>query len=113
MAANTQCVTCQDSVKGRVLGCNPRDDLLPDGEVHLLMTGSPCDPFSVQRNKRFADGNVKNHCQFDVTMEKVIQLYQIYEPKKGLFEQVHGFCLPFEAGGDETPKHRPIISWIS
>ena len=31
-------------------------------------------------------------------------MYKVFEPKKGVLEQVLGFGLPFEKGGAETPK---------
>ena len=71
-----------------------------------MVSGSPCPPFSTQRPKRFSDGAVKAHAQFDLTMEQVIALYALYEPEKAVLEQVWGFCMPFCSGSDETPKSR-------
>ena len=86
--------------------CSPEKELRPNTSVQLMVTGSPCDPFSTQRSKRFSSGNVKDHSAFDVTMEKVIQLYLKHEPEKGILEQVWGFTLPFAPDDPETPKDR-------
>lgn len=105
------CASCSEKVVSQLLGpCKPKGDLRPNSSVAILFTGSPCDPFSTQRSKRFVSGNVKDHSQFDVTMEKVIQLYVQYEPEKGVLEQVWGFTLPFAADDPETPKSRPSVS---
>ena len=78
-----------------------------DQETHLMICGSPCDPFSMQRAKRFSTGSVKNHSDFATTMEGVTKAYTTYEPIVGVMEQVSGFLLPFEAGGTDTPFSRP------
>lgn len=103
------CATCSASLMGDVLACGPDEVLRQRGlEVDILMTGSPCDPFSTQRNKRFANGGPTTHYLFDVTMQRVIDLYARYEPQRGIFEQVWGFCAPFEKGGKEVPKDRSL-----
>ena len=100
------CGSCSGTISAAVLGpCSPQKDV--QGPVDLLFTGSPCDPFSQQRVKRFSDGNVAAHEQFEVTMSQVIKLYLLHEPKKAVFEQVMGFTMPFVSGGSETPKDRP------
>ena len=75
-------------------------------EVDLLVSGTPCNPFSKMRTKRFADGMLKEHSLFDVTMTSAIALYTRVEPKRGIFEQVWGFCQPVQSGTTETPKDR-------
>ena len=74
--------------------------------VDLLVTGSPCDPFSVQRTKRFRHDDVKSHPDFDTTMTSVVAMYQKYEPKVGVLEQVKGFSMPFHSGSPGTPLDR-------
>lgn len=97
-----KCILCQE--KG--VNCPPHGCTSSD-EVNLLITGSPCDPFSLQRSKRFAAGSVKMHCDFETTMNGVTQAYVTYKPVVGVMEQVSGFLMPFEAGGTETPFSRP------
>ena len=80
-----------------------------DEKTHLMICGSPCDPFSMQRAKRFSTGSVKCHSDFATTMEGVTKAYLTYEPEVGIMEQVSGFLLPFEAGGTETPFSRPDL----
>ena len=101
-----KCLSCQGSLSADLFGCHPSSDLRAGSDVDLMVSGSPCDPFSTQRAKRWHCGGVKAHTQFDITMKSVVKLYQQYEPVKGIFEQVHGFTLPFEKGGEETPKKR-------
>ena len=102
-----QCNTCE--VTKNTFGCHPKGEMAEGREVNLMCTGSPCDPFSMQRSKRWSDG-VAVHSQFDLTMGYVIDLYKLYEPRAGVFEQVHGFTLPFDKGGTETPKERHRVA---
>ena len=85
--------------------CKVQSEIAPGDSVDMMFSGSPCDPFSCQRAKRFNDG-VVCHSQFDITMSKVIDMYLRHEPKVGVFEQVMGFTMPFIKGGVETPKSR-------
>lgn len=95
------CILCHENG----LQCTPTGRT-PTEEIHLLITGSPCDPFSVQRGKRWASGSVKDHSDFGTTMGGVIKAYSTYEPFVGILEQVLGFTMPFEAGGSSTPLSR-------
>ena len=107
VAGRTTCELCQGSLSSQIVGaCQAGHE-----SVQLLVTGSPCDPFSQLRSKRFADGSVAGHGQFNITMMEVISLYTRYEPLVAIFEQVRGFGMPFSAGGTETPKSRQGL-WI-
>ena len=75
--------------------------------MDLLVTGTPCDPFSVQRAKRFADGQVKHHEDYSLTMESAVNMYLKYEPHVGVVEQVKGFIMPLASGDNATPYDRP------
>ena len=77
--------------------------------IDLMVTGSPCDPFSVQRAKRFQMGDVKNHAAYSVTMSSVISMYEKYEPYVGVVEQVMGFLYPLDTTTDRTPYDRPGV----
>ena len=72
----------------------------------LMMSGSPCDPFSQQSGKRFQPGAVSGHKLFNVTMNSIIDMYVEKEPPIGLFEQVMGFVMPFDPSTPETPYQR-------
>lgn len=100
--ANKPCITCRDS--------SSCDALSGETEVDLLVTGSPCNPFSQQSSKRFANGHVKGHDLFDVTMKSVLSSYEKFNPKVGVMEQVKGFEMPFEKNGSETPLDRQ--GWV-
>lgn len=97
----TVCTLCTGTMESEMFGpCKP----LEGADVDLLFSGSPCDPFSQQRSKRFSNGSVKDHAQFQTTMGEVTDLYHAYTPRIGVFEQVWGFCMPFERNGKNTPK---------
>ena len=82
--------------------CEASREVSPD----LMISGSPCNPFSVQRGKRFQPGDVSAHASFSTTMKGVVRMYMRRRPKIGLIEQVMGFAMPFEKGGSETPLSR-------
>lgn len=113
VSESTVCSLCTNTLAAQMLGpCKPWQGKSPD----LLLSGSPCDPFSCQRAKRFSDGTEKSsveaHAQFDVTMDQVVSLYHKWEPIIGVFEQVAGFTMPFVAGGTECPKDRLGSAWL-
>lgn len=64
--ASEVCELCRS--QGLTTPCDPAGG----SEVDLLMSGSPCPPFSTQRTKRFADGSVVSHDAFKVTMTTVL-----------------------------------------
>ena len=74
---------------------------LPD--VDIGVAGSPCNPFSTQRSKRYVTGDVAAHESFEVTMVSVIGFYRTIEPKLGVTEQVAGFDQPFSHEQRATP----------
>ena len=78
-----------------------------DDPVDLMIAGSPCDPFSTQRAKRFADGAVKCHSSYDTTMVSLVKMFKKYQPHTAVLEQVTGFMMPFESGSAERPYDRP------
>ena len=71
--------------------------------VSLGVTGSPCNPFSTFRTKRFADGSVSAHSMTDTTMASVIRFYQKFEPRAGNTEQVKGFGMRTSSEDKTTP----------
>ena len=79
--------------------------------IDLLVSGSPCDPYSCQRPKRFADGSVKDHKDYETTMTSVVAMYQKYQPHVGIMEQVMGFTKPMSttSAPDDTPYRRPAL----
>lgn len=96
---NQPCLLCREEMSS----CDPAAGAT---EVDLMVTGSPCNPFSLQSSKRFASGAVKEHALFQVTMKSVLDLYLKIEPVVGLLEQVTGFMKPLEKDSAETPKQR-------
>lgn len=97
--------------------CNlhPRaDECRPcDGESpQLACFGTPCPPFSRQRQKRFASGSVKQHKAFEVTFVDAFRWLQAFEPIVAVMEQVEGFNIKESADVEQTPyarhKSRPV-----
>ena len=78
--------------------------------MDVAVTGSPCNPFSVQRARRFCTGDVKSHASFDLTDDVLIKFYVAFEPKFGVSEQVLGFDLPLSTTEKTTPYRRPFQS---
>ena len=77
-----------------------------DTEISVGVSGSPCNPYSVQRSKRFHDGNVVEHSMNDTTMTSVIQWYTKFEPHLGITEQVKGFEMRTSTSVQESPLER-------
>ena len=102
------CSTCQGSSVARIVGCDPKRALPSEG-ADLLVSGSPCTPFSAFRSGRYSPNSVVNHKACELTLGAVVDLYVKYEPQKGVLEQVWGFCQPLAAGGTETPKSRRVV----
>ena len=97
----------QDQLVGRrclLHGCDC--DPVGHGQLDVMMSGSPCDPFSVHSGKRFQSGKVQTHRDFSVTMDYMVQMYREHQPRIGIFEQVEGFVRPMECGSGETPYSR-------
>jgi site-specific DNA-cytosine methylase len=76
------------------------------GDIHLAVTGSPCNPYSTMRTKRFHDGGVASHSMDGTTMTCVIEFYQQFEPKTGVTEQVAGFDKRTSTSDPITPYQR-------
>ncbi|CAE7797898.1 unnamed protein product [Symbiodinium sp. CCMP2456] len=99
LTKGTDCEICSNNRTT----CEHHDASLP---VDILVTGSPCDPFSKYRYKRFSDGSVKHHADYQTTMTTVVTLYQTYQPNVAIMEQVMGFLMPLQTGSKETPCQR-------
>lgn len=113
VAGDVRCEKCKEfPVKGLPQVCDPaqwphdRDSGNFSEEIDLMMSGSPCTPFSTQRAKRFVHGDIADHRDFATTMQTVLSMYKNNEPKIGLFEQVMGFCRPMSSVEKESPKER-------
>ncbi|CAE7297676.1 unnamed protein product [Symbiodinium sp. CCMP2592] len=101
---SSPCLKCRD------MGVECIHEAASQVPVHLMVVGSPCDPFSVQRAKRFHEGQVKEHRDFYVTMKSLVSMFQVYQPQVAIVEQVKGFLLPLCVGSNETPFHRPAAT---
>ena len=78
-------------------------------DIDLGVTGSPCNPYSTKRAKRFEDGNVAHHSMNDTTQSSVLRFYQIFEPKVGVTEQVQGFGMPVSTSTSTTPLQLQLV----
>ncbi|CAE7942569.1 unnamed protein product [Symbiodinium necroappetens] len=73
------------------------------GGISLALTGSPCNPFSKQRAKRFRDQSVQHHRMTETTMSGVVGLYLKWEPRAAIMEQVRGFDMQTSQADVTTP----------
>ena len=83
--------------------CNSVDD---DSNIHFAIAGAPCDPYSTQRSKRYHDGSVANHPDFEVLNNSMLSFWKKYEPKTGIVEQVSGFDKATSVNDPVTPRQR-------
>ena len=75
----------------------------------LGVFGTPCDPFSLQRGKRFHDGSVKQHALYSVTFTDALNfLLDPGAPKAVIMEQVEGFNEPESDSESEIPMNRQV-----
>ena len=79
-------------------GCSPAS-----AQVALSLVGTPCHPFSTQRSDRFVAGSVTSHHEFETGMDELLDFIYKFQPKTMISEQVTGFDMPFEKGGNTTP----------
>ena len=86
--------------------------LTESDDIALGVTGSPCNPYSTQRNKRFSDGSIAGHSMTDTTMESVVSFYQLYEPHCSITEQVAGFGMRTSHSDATTPLDKRLGSWL-
>ena len=73
----------------------------------LAVFGTPCNPFSGMRVKRYRDGSVAHHPLADVTFRDAHRMLVFGQHKSLLMEQVAGFDKPLKAGDDTTPMRQP------
>ncbi|CAE7675358.1 unnamed protein product [Symbiodinium necroappetens] len=81
--AHSPCLLCHE----RGQQCNVRELCESEG-VDLLVAGSPCDPFSKMRAKRFACGTLKQHVSYGITMDAMVESFLCHKPKVAIMEQV-------------------------
>ena len=93
-------------VSGRVHEQGPQG---ADEGVSLLVSGSPCNPFSTKRAKRFSNGSVSAHSMTATTMQSVIDSYVKFEPRAGITEQVKGFGMRYSPEDPTTPLAEFLI----
>ena len=81
-------------------------------DIHLAVTGSPCNPFSTYRAKRFVDGAMC-HSMYKTTGEDVVSFYCKYEPHVGVTEQVKGFGMATSSSDEESPMEKLLNSKVT
>ena len=74
---------------------------------HWLMMGTPCNPFSPMRTKRYAPNSVQEHRLYKATFEDAYKLLKHYSPVTATMEQSSGFNAPFSTDDPVTPLDRP------
>ena len=81
-------------------------------DIHLAVTGSPCNPFSTYRAKRFVDGAMC-HSMYKTTGEDVVSFYCKYEPHVSVTEQVKGFGMATSSSDEESPMEKLLNSKVT
>ena len=76
------------------------------GEVDYLFAGTPCNPFSPMRSKRFSDGSVKSHKMYANTFGDAFDTLTKFNPVSVTFEQSMGFDLPESVDSPVSPLQR-------
>lgn len=97
-----------DQIKG--LPCKEHPNLeacAVAGECSVAVLGTPCNPFSTQRQKRFHPESVMAHSLTEHTFVETIQFLETFNPISAVMEQTDGFTKPFEKGSKTTPLDRP------
>ena len=78
----------------------------------LAVFGAPCPPYSKLRSKRFVDGSVRAHAEYDVMFRESLKWLAKHEPAVAVAEQVPGFDMPESTTVRCTPLDRPG-AWIT
>ena len=77
-------------------------------QIDVAIFGTPCDPFSEQRNKRYADGSVCQRPLYEVTFTDAFNLLTDHQsPNATILEQVLGFNEAESRACEETPMDKP------
>ncbi|CAE7297347.1 unnamed protein product, partial [Symbiodinium sp. CCMP2592] len=102
LAGQSPCLLCQQQGQQ----CSVRELCEAEG-VDLLIAGSPCDPFSKMRAKRFVSGSLKKHVSYGLTMDAMVASFLCHRPKIAIMEQVAGFTMTSEAEEAVQPVPEP------
>lgn len=73
----------------------------------LMVLGTPCNPFSTQRVKRYHPNSVMNHHLVQHTFSDTYQMIEKMEPANMIMEQTEGFGLPISVDDSTPPLQRP------
>ena len=100
--------TLESMVAGESCLLHPGAKCCVHQDVKLGVTGSPCNPYSTQRSKRFHDGGVVTHEMNDTTFKDVISYYQKFEPHTCVTEQVMGFQMATSTTDPQSPLDKSL-----
>ena len=78
-------------------------------QCDLMVFGTPCQPYSTQRQKRWNEDSVMNHDLAARTFTDAYDLLAYFQPVSAVMEQTQGFDLPLYKGASETPMTRPVV----
>lgn len=79
-----------------------------DTKYNLLVMGTPCNPFSAQRTKRFHPESVMAHSLAEHTFQESFELLEKSKPINAVLEQSEGFSKPLATNTAETPMSRRL-----
>ena len=102
--------TLADQAAGKPCLLHPECTSCPlHSDAQLAVLGTPCNPYSKGRVKRWADDSVKSHVSYDTTFKDTYAFLQCAEPRIAILEQVDGFLLRFSSTDAQTPHQRPSV----
>ena len=76
---------------------------------HWLCMGTPCNPFSVMRSKRFHAESINSHHLSKTTYTEVYESLRVHTPVTATMEQSFGFNRPTSSDDPVTPLDRPGV----
>eukprot|EP00438_Fugacium_kawagutii_P036808 Skav204462 [mRNA] locus=scaffold3437:19911:20438:+ [translate_table: standard] len=83
--------------------------MAPEEDIEIFVAGIPCKPYSMQRAKRFEHGNVKSHASHATLFDEFCPWLDAHDPVLGIFENVDGLDVKYDASTKETPLEMPFV----
>ena len=104
--------TMQTQLKGEPCSSHHHEGSLGcsvDRDCHLLVMGTPCNPFSQMRSKRYHPESVMQHTLTERTFGDAYEMLEMVRPVSAVLEQSEGFAKPISTKTKETPLSRPGV----
>ncbi|CAE7837858.1 unnamed protein product [Symbiodinium sp. CCMP2592] len=106
--------TMEDQLAGAPCLLHGREEACAVDACDYLVLGTPCNPFSTQRLKRFCDGSIKGHALSQCTFASAISMLKRFEPPTATMEQTEGFMMRESSASHVTPLQRqPVQGFLA